>query len=976
MIARCTIHQHVTTFIANESTATMQRQEPTTELTTGVDPSRLRVTLRLCFAPEQADALASLVACEASAEAEALRPVIRPARLSYGNAQLLSPLGRLRRNSDRGRPLAPRFGLSSDGALALAFHLGLGLEIETLAALLGRSAREISLALHEARQAVEPAELEPCAEFVATIGRYRDPADESTAERLAFMQHVATCGRCRPALEAARSLDERLLDVIAEHERALLPMPKSDRRRRALWLEPTLLWGGMALLLVAVLLTWTIGSHRWLRNETPEPLLSAEGASPPFSGWLLQTSEAGDISAVNVASSERRLLVPSANNASAQTILAPDQQHLAQLITTGGDNAGVSLRVYALDGGLIHEWPSLEQTGQYQLLGWLNASTVLTASRPDGAPRELEHSTLSAFDFANGRQWSLLDSWVNDVLASPDGRSIALELALTNGTNVLQIRDVDGPSLGVPLTTYAQGGSPLAWTKDGRLIFWVGGGGGGKIETLALDGAVAQLAQSATGYFPTTLRLSPDGTQLIYATNSGSAGIHPWTYWSVDLTGGEPRKLIEGNATLWLPPNVIWSPDGMTMALAMGEPFYMPHAAQTGSATSIASYRVVAFNTDGQARGSLLDQFGNQTLLAWLPDDAPVEPANSVTPSNAHTGPFKSVGLLHFGGASELSDDNSLSPDGSRALVYDPGYDATMAIPLSDESFVQVAGPPFDPSWLPDSSGVIGVQRHSDGTSRVNIFGDIGFGTRSVTDYDPVQLGDSTTAAYRYPMLAPDGLHCSFFVVDRQTVTLWVGGYQEPAYTVASWQLPSGAKVDPPLIARWVNSATLIYAEPGNWQNGLTQRVTLHRVTISNGTATDDALIDWQPHGSERGIVLRELRLTTDQSALAIRLRHITGRDPEKDAFDSIEAVDTSDLHQSVELARGTPGNGLSWSPDGTQLVAVIQGKLTVFTIQGGGIEQIDTVRREVSYPLWVLPNEIWYQSGTDTNSQMIRATR
>ena len=87
-------------------------------------------------------------------------------------------------------------------------------------------------------------------------------------------------------------------------------------------------------------------------------------------------------------------------------------------------------------------------------------------------------------------------------------------------------------------------------------------------------------------------------------------------------------------------------------------------------------------------------------------------------------------------------------------------------------------------------------------------------------------------------------------------------------------------------------------------------------------------------------------------------------------------ALATRDLHQSVELARGTPGDGLSWSPDSRQLVAVIQRKLTVFTIQGGGIQPIGTGARTVSFPLWVLPNEIWYQSGDGDSSQMIRATR
>jgi hypothetical protein len=322
-------------------------------------------------------------------------------------------------------------------------------------------------------------------------------------------------------------------------------------------------------------------------------------------------------------------------------------------------------------------------------------------------------------------------------------------------------------------------------------------------------------------------------------------------------------------------------------------------------------------------------------------------------------------------------NDSTLSPDGSAALVYGPAYDFSMALSPDGGNF-QSAGLPNDPSWLPDGSGAISVQTHAGGDgniSRIAVYGNIGAPARSVTDYDPADLGDSTTAAYRYPMLAPDGLHCSFFVVKQQTVALWIGG-RDAGSAVASWQIPNGAKVDPPLIARWIDNTTLIYAEPGDWQNGLPRLVTLHRITLNNEAAIDTALSNWQPHGNERGIVLQELRIAADESQIAIRLRHVTGSDPNKDAFDSIAAIDTSDLQQSVELARGTPGEGLSWSPDGTQLVAVIQKKLTVFTIHGGNSQQIGTGARSVSDPLWVLPNEIWYQSGSGTSSQLIRATR
>jgi hypothetical protein len=953
----------------------MHQQEPTTELTASVDCQRLRATLRLCFAPDVVDALVERVDWQADDTRGALAPLVRSARLIYDSERLRNLLRRSRATAP---PLAPRFGLASRSALALALHLGLGLEIEPLAALFGRSAREISLALFEARRAIEPTELEPCPEFVAAIGRYRDPAEERTVERLAFLQHVASCSRCRPALEAARAVDERLLATIEAHERALQPLPKTDRRR-SLWFEPTLLWGGAALLLLAALVGGTIGARQLLRSEGPVPLLSAPVASPPFSGWLLQTSVTGAVSAVNLATGERRLVIPGGNNAQTQSILGPDRKQIAQLITTRGDDADVILRAYALDGRLLHEWPHLGQSGQFQLLGWLDAHTILISSPPGGAPRELEHSTLHAFDLSNGTQRSLFDGWVDSALASPDGQYLAVDVALTNGTSTLQIRPVVSGSLGAPVATdSAGGGEPFAWTKDGRIIFWTRTNSGSTINSLALDGTVTQLYQSAIGFIPTMLGLSPDGTRLIYTTTD-NPGAGPWSYWQMILPAGTTQKLTDGGKGFGLPSNVVWSPDGDALMLTLNEPFYMPHPAQTGSATSIASYRVVAFDSSGKSRGSLLDQFDNQSLLAWLPEAALPNQASLETIDAAHSDRFTSAGLLDLGGPRpQLTNDSTLSPDGSAALVYGPTYDFAMALTPIGGNF-QSAGLPSDPSWLPDSSGSIGVQHHgakSGQISRIAVYGDIGTPGRSVTDFDPAELGDSTTAAYRYPMLAPDGLHNSFFVRDRQTVTLWIGGEQEPPRTVASWQIPNGAKIDPPLIARWIDNTTLIAAEPGNWHNGLPRRVTLQSITLSTGTATTTALVSWRPYGSERGIVLRELRMSSNQTQLALRLRHFTGGDPTKDAFDSITAVATGDLHQSVELARGTLGDGLSWSPDGTQLVAVIQTKLTIFTIQGGRSEQIDSGARSVSYPLWVLPNEIWYQSGSGTSSQMIRAMR
>ena len=201
-------------------------------------------------------------------------------------------------------------------------------------------------------------------------------------------------------------------------------------------------------------------------------------------------------------------------------------------------------------------------------------------------------------------------------------------------------------------------------------------------------------------------------------------------------------------------------------------------------------------------------------------------------------------------------------------------------------------------------------------------------------------------------------MHYSFFVSDQKSVALWIGGRDQPPKVVASWNLPPNAKIDVPTIAAWIDNDTLIFAEPVDWSGGLPQHVSLQRVTLNaDGTSSIQSLISWHPRGNETGIELRELRLSPDQSQIAVRLRHFTGSNPTSDRFDSIEVAARDDLTQSVELARGTSGDGISWAPDGSALVAVIQGGIKILSPTGGQMQSVETHDTgQAAYPVWVLP--------------------
>ena len=82
------------------------------------DLQRLRATRRLCFRPEQADALSMKMIQGEAEPVQSLAPVVRLARISYSSGRWQA-LIRRSANSDEA-PLRPRLNLASNPALALA----------------------------------------------------------------------------------------------------------------------------------------------------------------------------------------------------------------------------------------------------------------------------------------------------------------------------------------------------------------------------------------------------------------------------------------------------------------------------------------------------------------------------------------------------------------------------------------------------------------------------------------------------------------------------------------------------------------------------------------------------------------------------------------------------------------------------------------------------------------------------------------
>ncbi len=962
---------------------------------------RLRATLRLCFEAERADALAARIDTDEPRDDGALAPVVRLARASYSTDRWLVLF---RRGRVTGAiPLWPRPRLGAVPALSLALHLGLDLEVDTLARLFHCSTDEIGKALQQARQAVDPARVGPCPDFAAQIGRYRDPSPDRL-QRLALLQHLEGCGRCQLAMTQARQTDERLLASIDEIERQLTLLPETTSAGRPLLMSPALLWGGITLLVLLLAGAGIAGARLVFGGQQkPVPLLATHSAAPPFSGWLLETSRSGNVEAVDLSSGIRRLLIPEdSSNSPASVALSPDKKHLAEMTYTSSQQ-GRLLRVFSLDGVKQREWSGLDQSGQYQLLGWLNANEVLVSRWPlrqlgeDQATFDAQlssQSTLVAFDITSGAQHVLLQEQVDAVYASPDGHNVAVEHVAGDGTVTLEIRPVQGETLGQPTAseahvTFVNSGSPVLWTPDSqRVVFWARGlvdpaTNQTPFDVMTLNGNVTTFYRAPGNAFGSLLNISPDGKQIVYAEGTTGTSSAPWAYWRLDVAGGTPQKLLDGgDLERLIPVQRDWSPivfvgttTGDVPTLTNVEPFYLPKSQQLNTLTSVISYVTLAYDQNGKSLGPLLDQFTPATLIGWLPssDLSATPPAQTTTP-----GPFQSPSKPL--NVPSLTASSRLSPDGARLLAYDQQNQFSMSVSLPDPSITppQMAGAPIDPSWLPDSSGVIGVQRHTTPNgeiSRISIYGDSGHGTYGMTDFDPAELGNSTSAAYHQPMLSPNGLRYSYFVTDGPSVTLSVSGVDGLPQRMASWSVPAGAKVPVPLIASWVDNDTLIFSEPGEWSGGFPHQATLQRVTFgASGSPHVDPLLSWHSQGGEKGVLLQELRLSPDHSRLALRIRRLTGANASNDRFDSISVARTSDLTHSTEIARGVAGEGMSWAPDGSGLAAFVGGKLVIANADGHLTQSIDTGSTIFAYPVWVSPNAIWIQA-VESNGKQVSFT-
>ncbi|MDQ2675910.1 MAG: hypothetical protein M3Y34_03795, partial [Actinomycetota bacterium] len=186
---------------------------------------------------------------------------------------------------------------------------------------------------------------------------------------------------------------------------------------------------------------------------------------------------------------------------------------------------------------------------------------------------------------------------------SPDGRRIAYESEVTNGSNQLDILVVNvetGAFTNLTETANVTEGKP-AWSPDGKFIYYhsnLTGDQDIRREPANNNGTATTIVSSAGNQFQ--VDVSPDGEEICYTQGSFSDNADVFVR-TVD-SSGTPEEISDENATV-ADYNCAWSPDGELVTwvnglLSAGAMVYK-NADDTGSILSLTADASMAFDGNG-----------------------------------------------------------------------------------------------------------------------------------------------------------------------------------------------------------------------------------------------------------------------------------------------------------------------------------------------------------------------------------------
>ncbi|HET9017915.1 MAG TPA: hypothetical protein VFN57_20100 [Thermomicrobiaceae bacterium] len=899
-------------------------------------------------------------------------------------------------------PLNPRAGLTARGATLLALQVGAGWGSASLGTLAGLDPEEVGGTLTAARVRLAGPDAQPCVAGAALAGRYRDP-DLRPDERAELLTHAARCRSCQQALARFAEVDAGLTAAVAAARTTMPPAPPRPARLRRAVAGPSprlLALTGLMLVLVAGLV-----AGRGLLSGTravPLPLLAPGGPARPAlpGGGLLYERSDGGLAALDTSTGARTVLAPprGAGTFTPRQAYALSPNHaLLASVSPSFDASGlapsVTLTVSRVDGDVVYQHTWLQDAAtSVSFDGWLcNASVLVTFGGATG-PR------LTAVDVTTRRSRVLYTGDLGTIVASPDGSRIAIATPRSPGWlgGDLEVRPVEPDGLG-PATTVVThritGLETPVWSPDGRRLYFgliadagaaiLGPGANSspdqaqpsEIVLAALDpgGTVIRLSDAVPQRYDLPLTVSPDGARLLYEREV-VAGTGPATrsLHAVGTDGSDDRDVLPSVTAV---AGVGWLPGGRSAIALADQPYPLatgPAEQSLGPVTLPTLYLVDASGTAQPVR-ALPDANATSGIVQWFPAGT-LPSATGAPPAVPAGGRLGAPAPVPGLGAAAVAPGSAASDDGRYVLLQDQ----------QNHTPVVWAAPPEGPrpldgvrvsqaAWVPGEHLAVGVLAVGPGQapqpSRLTLLsmppGSGPLANADLRGLDPAAVGSDPHRHYLLPRVSPDGLSVAFEVSDDRSglVTLWLATVGARPRPVAGWQASASVPVDGvPSPLAWASNDTLVFTEPADRQAGLPQAVTLERLTLApDGTTAVTRLRTFDARGNDSAIVAADLAVSPDGRNLAVRLRHFGPVSAAVTTTDSVEVLPAADLSQSIELARGSAGNGLAWSPGGDRLAYALDGRVTVASADGRTLATIDAGPGRSDAPCWVGPTEVWF---------------
>ena len=339
---------------------------------------------------------------------------------------------------------------------------------------------------------------------------------------------------------------------------------------------------------------------------------------------------------------------------------------------------------------------------------------------------------------------------------SPDGMSVAFT-RLSRGNSDVYVQRIGGRNAiliaGEPGRREA---APAFSPKGDMIAFHEGGGRGG----IFVAGSTGESARRLTdfGFHPAW---SPDGQQLLFCTeeiSSPASRASTSALWVVDVTGGEPRKILEGDAV-----QPAWSPSARRIvywAVDTGQRDLFTIPAEGGARTALTSDAALDWSPTWARDGFVYfasDRGGAMNLWRLAVDESTGAARGAPEPVTAGASP---------------ADQPSLSTDGSR-LVFRSSTSAVNPIAMAFDPATGRVGPPRQ---IVDRTGFLvptGLSPNGEWLALSNIFEsqeDVvivrtdGSGMRRLTD---------DMHRDRVPVWSPDGKELAFYSNRTDNFGIW-----------------------------------------------------------------------------------------------------------------------------------------------------------------------------------------------------------